>query len=276
LETLDEKSERHFPTFVGLRDELQEEITRFFIDLFQHDRSILLLLDADHTFVNRALAEHYGLSVESDSWVRVDGLRAIGRGGVLGFAGTLAKQSGASRTSPVLRGAWISETLLGERLPRPPRTVPVLPDEPPEGLTERELIERHSSAPECARCHVRIDPLGFALEGFDAIGRSRPGLNTVARLADGTTFDGIDGLRTYLLDTRREDFLRQFCRKLFGYAVGRSVQLSDKPLLDQIMSQLQQGDYRIGIAIELIVQSPQFRNKRGSDQTVYSPTMDEP
>jgi hypothetical protein len=103
------------------------------------------------------------------------------------------------------------------------------------------------------------------LEGFDAIGRSRSGLDTVASLADGTTIDGIEGLRSYLLDLRRDDFLRQFCRKLLGYALGRSVQLSDQPLLDSMLTELEQDDYRVGTAIELIVRSPQFRNVRGRD-----------
>ena len=265
LESLDEKSERHFPSFNELRSDMQEEITRFFIDLFQEDRSVLSLLNADHTFMNGALAAHYGVELPSDSWQRVVGVRAMGRGGILGFAGTLAKQSGASRTSPILRGNWINETILGERLPRPPKDVPVLPEEAPPGLTERQLIERHSSVAECARCHERIDPFGFALEGFDAIGRRRSGLDTATSLPDGTTLDGIDGLRAYLLDLRRDDFLRQFCRKLLGYALGRSVQLSDEPLLDSMLTELEQNDYRVGTTIDLIVRSPQFRNVRGRD-----------
>ncbi|MFT5470924.1 MAG: hypothetical protein ACI8UO_006057, partial [Verrucomicrobiales bacterium] len=270
LETLDEKSERHFPTFLDLRDEMQEETVRFFIDLFQNDRSVVSLLDADYSFVNAPLAQHYGVEVAGDDWQRIDGLRERGRGGILGLAATLSKQSGASRTSPILRGNWVSEVLLGEKLPRPPKDVPVLPDEPPAGLTERQLIERHSSDPACARCHAKIDPLGFALEGFDAIGRARTGADTRASLADGTEFEGIDGLRTYLLETRREDFVRQFCRKLLGYALGRSVQLSDKPLLDEMTQQLLGEEAGVSVALEMIVRSPQFREVRGRDfQTAH-------
>jgi len=271
LETLNEKSERHFPTFVGLRDEMQEEAVRFLMDLFQADRSVLSLLDSDHSFMNAALAEHYGIALPSDEWQRVDGLRAHGRGGMLGFAATLSKQSGAARTSPILRGNWISEVVLGEKLPRPPKDVPVLPDEAPEGLTERQLIERHSSDPKCARCHQRIDHFGFALEGFDAIGRRRSQdaaglpIDTLAKLPDGGELNGIDGLRSYLLEQRRDDFLRQFCRKLLGYALGRGVQLSDKPLLDDMLVHLKSRDYRVVTAIELIVLSPQFREIRGRD-----------
>ncbi len=283
--TMDEKSERHFPTFASLRGAMQEEAVRFFTDLFQEDRSVLSLLDADHTFVNGDLAKHYGIDLGADSsnskfqipnsklnaWQRVDGLRARGRGGILGFASTLAKQSGASRTSPILRGNWLSEVVLGEKLPRPPKGVPVLPDEAPQGLTERQLIERHSGDAQCAKCHQRIDPFGFALEGFDAIGRARSkdagglAIDTHVKLPDGTAFDGLDGLRSYLVNTRRDDFLRQFCRKLLGYALGRSVQLSDKPLIESMLVRLKANDHKVSTAVELIVLSPQFREVRGRD-----------
>jgi hypothetical protein len=214
--------------------------------------------------VNGALAEHYGISVHGESWERVDGLRAKGRGGILGFAATLAKQSGASRTSPILRGNWLSEVVLGEKLPRPPKGVPLLPDEAPEGLTERQLIERHSSDATCARCHQRIDPFGFALEGFDAIGHARSA-DTRATLPDGTKLEGLGGLRSYLLDRRRDEFLNQFCRKLLGYALGRGVQLSDKPLLESMLVQLKTHDDHVSTAIELIVASKQYREVRGKE-----------
>lgn len=269
--TLDEKSERHFPTFKSLRADMQEEVVRFFTDLFQADGSVLSLLDADHSYVNAALAEHYGLQTTLADWQRVSGMRAHQRGGILGFAAALAKQSGASRTSPILRGIWLSEVLLGEKLPTPPKDIPVLPEETPAGLTERALTERHSSDPACAGCHRRIDPFGFALEGFDAIGRWRERdanglpIDTVSTLADGTEFEGLEGVRTYLLHARREDFLRQFCRKLLGFALGRSVQLSDRPLLDTMLQQLEKREYRVSTAVELIVQSPQFQRVRGQD-----------
>lgn len=275
LDKLDEKSERHFPTFASVRGALNEEPIRFFTDLFQRNGSVLALLDADYTFVNATLAKHYGLTTDArlltsySTWLRVDGVRAQGRGGVLGFGATLAKQSGASRTSPILRGNWLSETLLGERLPRPPKGVPVLPEEAPAGLTERALIERHSSDPKCAGCHARIDPFGFALERYDAIGRLRAKdaaglpIDSRTRTADGTELDGLEGLRTYLLTTRRDAFERQFCRKLLGFALGRSVQLSDQPLIDELLKQLAANEHRVGTAVELIVRSRQFREIRG-------------
>lgn len=180
------------------------------------------------------------------------------------MATVLASQSGASRTSPILRGNWVYETLLGERLPRPPANVPQLPEEVPKGLTARQLIEHHSSVPECARCHRRIDPYGFALEQYDAIGRLRPKpVDTKTTLLDGNVIEGIEGLRTYLLEQRRTDVVRQFCRKLLGYALGREVQLSDEPLLESMARRLEQNGYRFSTAVEAVVESRPFREIRG-------------
>ena len=123
------------------------------------------------------------------------------------------------------------------------------------------MIERHSSDPSCASCHKRIDPYGFALEGFDAIGRRREA-DTRTTLHDGTSIDGSEDLRNYLLKQRRDDFLRQFSRKLLGYALGRSVQLSDRPLIDKM---IQVEGQQIGTMVDLIVQSPQFREVRGKE-----------
>jgi len=282
---LDEKSERHFPSFVGLRGAMYEESIQFFTHLFQDNGPVLDILDADYTFVNDELAQHYGLpapaaqasSLEpgrTDSgWRRIDDVKKHGRGGILGLATTLAKQSGASRTSPILRGNWISEVLLGERLPRPPKDVPRLPEDETatEGLTVRQLVEKHSSDPKCAVCHRRIDAFGFALEGFDAIGRRRDKdladrpIETRAKAMDGAEFDGLDGLRTYLVTVRREAFLRQFCKKLLGYALGRAVQLSDEPLLAEMQAELKANQYKIVTAVEAIVRSRQFREIRGRE-----------
>ena len=187
------------------------------------------------------------------------------------MASVLATQSGASRTSPVLRGTWILETLLGERIPKPPPDIPELPDEETDtaGLTVRQLVERHARVPECARCHKKIDPYGFALEHFDAIGRyrqqdqaGRP-LNTHAQLGAHVRIDGFDGLRNYLVTQRKQQFLRHFCRKLLGYALGRSVQLFDEPLLEAMLDRLEKQDYRFSAAVETIVTSQQFRFHRG-------------
>jgi hypothetical protein len=272
---LDEKSERHFPTFAGLRGAMYEESILFFTDLFQNNGSVLGILDADHTFLNEDLAKHYGIpGVTGPEWRRVDGIRKYARGGILGQSTTLATQSGASRTSPILRGNWISEVLLGERLPRPPKDVPQLPEDETatEGLTVRQLVEKHSSDPKCAICHQRIDAFGFSLEGFDAIGRRRDKdlagrtIETKVKAMDGAEFDGIEGLRNYLLTARRDAFVRQFCRKLLGYSLGRGVQLSDEPLLVEMQTQLKSHDYHVTAALEAIIRSRQFREIRGSQQ----------
>jgi hypothetical protein len=255
---------------------MYEESIRFFTDLFQNDGSVLNILDADYLFVNDKLAAHYGVpNVTGAEWRRVDGAKQLGRGGILGLSATLAKQSGASRTSPILRGNWISEVLLGERLPRPPKDVPLLPeDEASQTLTMRELVEKHTSDERCAHCHVRIDPFGFSLEHYDAIGRKRDAdlggqaINTRTKVLDGTELDGLEGLRNYLVNTRRDTFLRQFCRKLLGYSLGRGVQLSDEPLLEEMQSKLKKNDYRFSAAVETIVRSPQFREIRGRENQI--------
>jgi hypothetical protein len=248
---------------------------------------VLGILNADHTFLNGPLAEHYGIPLgqanppgggeKPQDWRRVDGIKRYGRGGILGQSTTLAKQSGASRTSPTLRGNWISEVLLGERLPRPPKGVPQLPDDEAatDSLTVRQLVEQHAANPKCAVCHQRIDPLGFSLEGFDAIGRrrvkdlgDRP-IDTRARTMDGAQFESLEGLTDYLLNVRRDAFLKQFCRKLLGFALGRATQLSDEMLLADMRAALGANGYRVGPAIEVIVRSRQFREIRGRE-TAYT------
>ena len=267
------KSEKFFPEFADIRGEMYEESIRFFTDLFQRDGSLLSLFNADHTFVNQRLAEFYGIEgVQGEDWQRIQ-VQEHGRGGILALGTTLTKQSGASRTSPILRGNWISEVLLGEKLPRPPPDVPELPPDETatEGLTLRQLVALHTSEPSCASCHRRIDPFGFALEGFDAIGRRRDRdmagrpLDTRTTLPDGSEVEGLAGLRDYLLEHRREEVLRQFCRKLLGYAIGRELKLSDQPLVTEMLERLAGNDYRFSVAIETIVGSRQFREIRGTD-----------
>lgn len=264
FDQLDEKSETHFPQFVQLRGSMYEETIRFLTDFFQRDASVLSLLDADHTFVDASLAEFYGWELDADEpWQRIDGVQARGRGGILGLATTLARQAGASRTSAILRGNWVYESILGMHLPNPPSGVPQLPEELPAGLTERELIELHSRAPDCAHCHAKIDPFGFALEGFDAIGRQRPAADTQTALPDGTKIEGLSGLRDYLVQQRRGELVTQFCRKLLGFALGRTVVLTDQPLLDAMVKSLEENDFRVSAAIKTIVTSPQFLLIRG-------------
>ncbi len=270
-----EKNTKLFPTFDDrLRAAMFEETVLYFQDLFQNDRSVLEILDSDHTFLDEALAKHYGVpNVSGTAWRRVDGVKKYGRGGVLGMGSVLTTQSGASRTSPVLRGNWVVEVLLGEKIPKPPPDVPKLPDDETstENLTVRELTERHTRVAACAVCHERFDPYGFSLENYDPIGRfrdkdagGRP-IHCKAVLRDGMRFDGVDGLRHYLLTRRKEDFLRHFCTKLLGYALGRSVTLSDRPLVEEMVAGLKANDYRISAAVLAIVRSEQFRCHRERD-----------
>jgi hypothetical protein len=277
FDTLKEKNEKLFPAFTpALRQAIYEESILFFQDLFQSDRPVTNLLDADYTFLNDTLAKHYGIpGVVGTKWRRVEGVRKFGRGGILGLASVHARQSGASRTSPVLRGNWVVETLLGEKLPRPPADVPILPDqEGTDKLTTRQMVEKHVSNPSCAACHVRIDPYGFAFENFDAIGRWRvkessgKAVDTRAKLKDGTEFEGIEGLRNYLLTKKKDVLVRLFCQKLLGYALGRATTLSDATLIDEMVAELNKNGGRLSAAVLTIVRSPQFRMIRGRDVPV--------
>ena len=268
------KNQEQFPMFDGsVRQAMYEESILFFQDLFQTDRSLWQLIDADHTFLNETLAKYYGIpGIEGDEFRYVEGVKTYGRGGMLGWASVLAKHSGASRTSPVLRGNWIAETVLGQRLPRPPPDVPKLPEDETVGeLTIRQLVEKHTELQQCAVCHERIDPLGFALEQYDTIGRWREKdlggrlIDAKAALKDGTRFEGIDGLQQYLLTQRKDDFLQQFCRKMLGYALGRGVILSDRQLLEEMVVTLNENDAPASAAILAIVASKQFQAIRGSE-----------
>jgi len=247
LDEFKEKSESLYPTFdAALRKDLYEESILFFLDFFQADRPVRSLLDADSTFLNEAVAKHYGIpGVAGPQWRRIKGVRKHGRGGLLGLASVQAKQSGASRTSPVLRGTWVVET--------------------------RQMVERHVSDASCAACHARIDPYGFAFENFDAIGRFRteeaPGrpVDTKAKLRDGTEFTGLDGLREYLLAKKQPEFVRLFCQRLLGYALGRSTTLSDTAVIDKMAAAVQADGGRASGAIGVILESPQFLMVRGKD-----------
>lgn len=279
FDTHDEKSERHFPAFASLRGAMYEEAIRFFVDLFQRDGSVLEILNADHVWVNAELARHYGIpGVEGAEWKRVERAGHYGRGGVLGMAAVLSKQAGASRTSPILRGNWLVETLLGEKLPKPPPNVPPLPQTEAETgeLTVRDITEKHSKVPECAVCHVRIDPFGYALERYDAIGTRRDrdaagrpiDVKVELPLTGKPVVEDMAGLRRYLAEERGDEIVRVFCRKLLGYSLGRALKLSDKPLVERMMTELKRKQYRVSAAMETILKSRQFRYQRGLEATV--------
>ena len=258
------RSLKHFPEFTPvLRDALAEEPVRFFDDLLVNDRPVADVIAADAVVINDVLAKHYDIpGVTGPEWRRVEKVSAYGRGGFLGFGAVIAKQSAAARTSPIKRGAWLLQ-VLGERLPNPPLGVPPLPETPPEGLTVREITERHRQDAKCAGCHIRIDPFGMAMERLDAIGRLRPASefkpgDTKGILRDGTEIDDIAGLRNHFAGPRREDLLRTLARKLTGYALGRAVQLSDRKLVDELTKTMVDGG-RWSDVLLVIVRSEQFR-----------------
>jgi hypothetical protein len=255
---------KQFPEFTpAVSHALAEEPVQFFEDLLVNDRPVVDVIDTDAVVVNDVLARHYGIpGVTGPEWRRVEKVSAYGRGGLLGFGAVLAKTAAASRTSPVKRGAWVVQ-MLGERLPKVPPGVPPLPETPPDGLSVREITERHRKEPKCAGCHVRIDPYGMTLEQFDALGRLRPARDLKpgdarATTRDGVELDGFAGLRNYLAGPRREDLLRALARKLTGYALGRAVQLSDRKLVDELARTMSAGG-RWSDALLIIVHSEQFR-----------------
>jgi hypothetical protein len=264
-----------FPSFSNeLRSAMQEEPIQFFLDVVQHDRPILDFLEADRTFVNRALAKHYGIEIANggaDEWIKVEPASQYGRGGLLPMAVFLTRNSPGLRTSPVKRGYWVVRRVLGERIPAPPAEVPELPmDEASLGdRTLPEVLARHRSQESCAACHRRFDSIGLVFEGYGPIGERRDrdrGGRPVAATAvfpDGSQRTGLDGLRRYIAGRRRDEFIDNLCRKLLTYALGRGVQLSDQPLIDTMHGRLAAESYRFGALVETIVTSPQFLSKRG-------------
>jgi hypothetical protein len=263
--------------FPGFNDELRrsmfEEPIRFFVDLVQNDRSVLEFVEGNHTFVNPALARHYGISASAggpEKWKRIDDAQRYGRGGLLTMAVFLTRNSPGLRTSPVKRGYWVVRRLLGEEIPAPPAVVPELPnDEAKLGeLTLRETLLKHRADKSCAGCHERFDPLGLAFEGFGPVGEQRNldlggrPVDTRASYPGGGDGIGVDGLRQYLRARRHEEFLENLCRKLLAYALGRSLLPSDDVTIDDMRRRLAAGGFRFGTMVECIVMSPQFRNKR--------------
>jgi hypothetical protein len=270
-----EKNEKLFPTFDDqLREALFEETVHFFRELFQGGHPFRDVIDADYAYVNERLAAHYGIpGVKGAEFRRVVGVKKMGRGGMLTLGSVLTQESGASRTSPVLRGNWLVDTLLGEKLPKPPANVPRLPEVESDGeKSVRELTALHTSLPECQSCHVRIDPFGFAMEKYDPIGRLREkdlagrAVDVRVSLKDGTAFEGLDGLRAWLLSTKKKEVERTFSRKLLGYALGRSVTLSDQPLIDEMVAALESGGPMSGALVQ-VATSRQFRFHRGLEAT---------
>jgi cytochrome c5 len=262
-----------FPEFdENLREGLQRETELFFGSMLREDRSVADLLDADYTFLNERLARHYGIANIYGSHFRRVTLDHEERKGLLGKGSILTATSYANRTSPVLRGKWILENILGTPPPPPPPNVPELPEPAGDGqpLTMRERMEAHRANPACATCHARMDPLGFALENFDAIGGWRSTeagspIDSSGVLPDGTQFEGASGLRKVLLG-RREAFVMNVTEKLLTYALGRGVEYYDAPAVRSVMRQAAPSDYRWSSLITGIIKSTPFRMRRSAEQ----------
>jgi hypothetical protein len=268
---------QRFASFTNeLRQAMFEEPIRFFVDVAGGNHSVLDFLHADHTFVNPVLAAHYGMptrDVAADEWVRIDGTHTYGRGGLLPMSVFLTKNSPGLRTSPVKRGYWVVRRLLDERIPAPPPDVPELPkDETMSGeLTIPQLLAQHREHKNCAACHQRFDSIGLAFEGYGPIGERRDHdlagrpVDASATFPDGSERTGIDGLRRYLSEQRQQEFVENLCRKLFAFALGRTLLLSDSTTIENMRAKLTADSYRFDSLVESIVTSRQFLNKRGRD-----------
>ena len=259
-----------FPHFdAALAADMRAEAVALVENIFREDRSVLELLDCDYTFLNARLAQHYGLPpVQGDELQRVpiDDRR---RGGVLGLGAVLTSTSFPLRTSPVLRGKWVLEQVLGSHVPPPPPNAGVLPedDRAHKGLTLREQLEAHRTKPECAACHQTMDPIGFGLESFDAIGRCRhhaagQPIDASGELPSGESFRGPAELKQVLMN-RKGEFVINLSRKLLGYAMGRALNQFDQCIVDDCVKALEANDYRSSTLVEEIALSYAFQHRYG-------------
>jgi hypothetical protein len=273
FETNNAVDRERFPQFNNdLREAMFQEPIRYVEDTIQNNHSVLGLVYGDYSFVNPVLARHYGIpgvKGDTDRWVRVDDAGKYGRGGLLPMAIFMTQNSPGLRTSPVKRGNWVVQKVLGIRVPPPPPVVPELPsDESKTELPIRQMLARHRSVPFCAACHQRFDSFGLAYEGYGPIGdlrtmdlAGRP-VDTAVTYPGGVNGVGFEGLRDFIRDHRQDQFLNNLCRKLLSYSLDRSLQLSDEGLIDSMQTNLAKHSYSFDSMVETIVMSPQFRNKR--------------
>ena len=266
-----ERESAEYPEFdEDLREAFRRETELFVEDTIREDQSLLEMLSANYTFVNERLARHYGIpGIYGDRFRRVTLDSDHPRGGLLGHGGLLMVTSHPNRTSPVLRGKWLLETILGAPPPEPPPNVPGLPDrgEGGEPASVRDRLEQHRANPVCASCHAPMDPLGFALENFDAIGSWRATsvaglpIDASATMPSGAQFEGPAGLRSVLL-SRGEDFAGTVTEKLLAYAIGRGLEYTDRPEVRQILREAAPDGYRWSSIVLGIVKSAPFQSRR--------------
>ena len=255
----------------SLRQAFLTETTLFVSSIFRENRSLLDLLSADYTFVNQRLAEHYGLPRVYGSQFRRAAVTDVNRRGLLGQGSVLTVTSYPNRTSVVQRGKWVLETLLGTPPPPPPDAVPELKAAPHgKRLSMRDQMQVHRTNPTCAACHARMDPIGFALENYDAVGRWRTEdadapIDASGTLPDGTEFTGPAGLSRLLQTRYRADFVRTATEKLLTYALGRGLEYYDAPTIRAIDRASARDNYRIASWIGAIVTSAPFQMRRRSE-----------
>jgi hypothetical protein len=258
-----------FPDFDNnLRQGFKREAELFFASIVREDRSILDLMTADYTFVNERLARHYGIpEIYGSHFRRVAlGPELAARRGLLGKGGVLMATSHADRTAPTLRGKWLLENVLGSPPPAPPANVPALETEPGEApKTMRERMQVHRATPACAGCHQLLDPLGFAMENFDAVGAWRTveagrKVDATSELMDGSSVDGTIELREMLLADPRV-FAGMFTEKLLIYALGRGLQYYDMPIVRGLLDDARDTDYRFSGIVLGIVESVPFQQR---------------
>jgi hypothetical protein len=260
---------RDFPNFDNeLREAFRNETELFFGSIIREDRSVLDLLNADYTYLNERLARHYGVANVYGSHFRRVRVDQDARRGLLGHGSVLTVTSYPNRTSPVLRGKWVLENILGTPPPAPPQDVPDIEENQPgeEARSLRARLEAHRRSPTCASCHRVMDPLGFALENFDGLGQWRekePGgaIDPTGQLADGTPIDGPVALRKAILE-RRELFVRALTEKLMTFALGRGMELTDKPLVRKVAREAAAREYRWSALVLGIVRSAPFQMKK--------------
>ena len=259
-----------FPDFdENLRDAFQKETELFLDSTLREDRSVLDLLNANYTFVNERLARHYGIPNVYGTHFRRVTLPDDTRGGLLGQGSILAATSYPNRTSPVLRGKWLLSTVVGADPPAPPPNVPPLPDRGDGGkrASVRERLEQHRKSPVCASCHAAMDPLGFALENFDAVGTWRTAgeggtrIDASAEMPSGVRFEGPAGLRD-LLSSQREQFAATLTERLLAYALGRGLEYYDRPAVRKILRDAAASNYRWSSIVQGVVNSTPFRMKK--------------
>ena len=265
-----------FPEYYDaeIQSAIRYEPIIFFQEVFAENLSLLSFLDSRFTVLTNKLQRHYGIQLEEklrQQPKRVDLPEGTRRGGLLGMAAVLAVSSLPTRTSPVLRGKWVLDALLGTPPPPPPPDVPELGEAHSTAApkTVRERLERHRQNPACAGCHDRIDPIGFGLENFDVLGRWREQdsgkpIDASGVLPDGTTFNGPEELKRALLE-RKDLFIRNLTAKMLGYALGRGLERGDHCTVDQIVKQVKEQDYRAHALVFGIVNSVPFRYKPGTD-----------